>query len=342
MSATLWETHSHQVGELEEFRSEYEMEAFLMSNQVLLVGSTEEDEGPRRLWSQLPTLKGSGQRGRVDLLGLVANQGRYELKLFELKKSADREAVKQLRDYLAGWNTGSQDQKLARDYAQEFIQEFVDSTEARHLLNSLRGVLVASNFHEDALKEALRGTPRTAAVKLTKFRGATDTSYVFIEDLIGTAVQRRTDFSWADDGISESDTLVAVNVPGLADEISGRPYGPSVGASNQRPVPRKRIVLNEASTRAILKGTQEIERRLKEFAPTSDVALLNLVELEKNRETPLFLQNATALVFALADYRRQDFWLTPTRFWRLERTLETLLTIESRLRGAEKACLVRS
>jgi len=332
--ATLWKTASRQIGELEDFRSEYEMEAFLWSNQVLLVGTSEDDEGPRRLWSQLPIVKATGERGRIDLVGLVASDanGAWVLRLFELKKSADASAVKQLRDYLDGWNKASQDYKVARDYVKGFISEFVDNAEIDGLLSSLRGTLVASRLEEDALVAALE-QPRVALMKLTKFRGSADTSYIVTEDVVGGA-PRRTDFSWADDRISENDVLVA-QVPRLPVRICARPFGPSVGSPGQRPVPRKRLVLDAESVSEIVKQREEIVRRAGQFAKGYQERLVSgLDDIRDRKDAPLYLQQATAVAFALANYLRQDFWVTPTRYWRLERTGETLWEIESRLKKA--------
>jgi hypothetical protein len=338
----LWRVENHLIGEVEEFRSEYEMEAFLMSNQVLLVGTSEEDDAPRRLWSQLPIVKGSGERGRIDLVGLIApeTRGRWELRLFELKKAADAASVTQIREYLKGWDEASQTHRQARDYVKEFLREFIDESEASRLLGSpLGGTLVASRFDDDALVAAL-AQPRIAAVKITKFRGSaefrgsSDSSFIVIEDIVGKAVQGKINLSWADDGISESDVVVA-NVPGLATRMAARPFGLSVGIPSQEPVPRKRLILLPDSASEIVKRKDEIAQRVRSFVKWNQERILkSLDEIAAQNEIPLYLVNATAIVFALANYQRQDFWVTPTAYWKFERSGETLWEIESRLKQA--------
>jgi hypothetical protein len=336
LPTTLWQVASQQIGEVEEFRSEREMEAFLMSNEVLLVGSSEEDDAPRRLWSQLPITKGTGEPGRVDLVGLVAAEASatWELRLFELKKTADAKSVRQIREYLDGWNTASQNLTGATGYVKDFIRNIVSEGEVDGLLNSLRGTLVASRFEEDALVAALI-QPRIAAVKLTKFRGSADSSFIFIEDLVGKAVQTaRTNLSWADDGISESDIVVA-NVPNLSGQIFAHPDKDSVGTPGQKPVRRKKLVLQPESATEIVTQKEKIAEWVGHFTGSYQNRILNsLDELAARKDAPLFLMHATALVFALADYQREDYWVTPTAYWKLQRSGETLWEIESRLKKA--------
>jgi hypothetical protein len=329
---------NHLIGEVEEFNSEYEMEAFLMSNQALLVGSSEEDDAPRRLWSQLPIVKETGEKGRIDLIGLVAPEtsGKWELRLFELKKAANSASIKQLRGYLNGWNEASQLHKQARDYIKEFLRKFIDESEISRLLGSpLGGTLVASRFDDDALLAAL-DAPRVAAVKITKFRGSAefsgsaDSSFIVIENIVGKTVQTKINLSWADDDISKDDVLVA-EVPGLATRIAARPFGPSVGTSGQKPVPKKRLILLPDSASEMANKKEEIAQRLRGFVKWNQERVLKSLDAAQN-EAFLYLQNATALAFAVANYQHQDFWVTPTKFWKLERTGETLWDIEARLK----------
>ncbi len=82
----IWRIAGQEIGKLERFKSEYQMEAFLMGNPGLIGCGSEDWDEPLRLKQQRPTKKGKGGRGRIDLIGLALEEDDSQiLKVFELK-----------------------------------------------------------------------------------------------------------------------------------------------------------------------------------------------------------------------------------------------------------------
>ena len=89
MESEIWRVRSERIGTLESFRSEYDMESFLMNNPANIgCWNTDTDLAfPTLIRQQLHTRKGKGSGGRIDLVGVSIGDNGYELRIFELKAS---------------------------------------------------------------------------------------------------------------------------------------------------------------------------------------------------------------------------------------------------------------
>ncbi|OQY08825.1 MAG: hypothetical protein B6I30_10730 [Desulfobacteraceae bacterium 4572_187] len=87
MESQIWRVRTERIGTLESFRSEYDMESFLMNNPAI-IGCWDPDADfaiPTLIRQQIPTKKNKGGSGRIDLAGISKNDNAYELRIFELK-----------------------------------------------------------------------------------------------------------------------------------------------------------------------------------------------------------------------------------------------------------------
>ena len=201
MGSEIWRVQSERIGSLEAFRSERDMESFLMNNPAI-VGCWDPDASssiPALIREQVQTLTEKLAKGRMDLVGIARTDNGYELRIFELKAVEITEnAVTQLNDYLKGWN----EKDSARDKIEKWILaldlEGVNETNVKEIVNKPKGILVGPKF---SLEAGLRAKAlKIGGVRLARFRAASSTEYyVIVEDEVGDIVDTsRKNWSWND------------------------------------------------------------------------------------------------------------------------------------------------
>lgn len=320
MKSHIWKVTTQMIGELEEFKTEYDMEAFLMNNPQIL-GCWDPDIGgiPYLLRQQLSTVKKTGDRGRIDLVGLIRQEENYLLKIFELKKGQiNEENVKQLISYLHGWSKETSAKEQVRRWMEELEIPQINPKNIKRILDNPKGVVIGASFTPEAVTSASKN--KIEGVRLTRFISSSNECYVIIEDQIGEIVgyAERTISSWKDLMISPQDRLY-IEVEGQ--KIWARPDKEA-----------KNVNFEEKSRKLLLKRQSKIigrARKIKEYDYVDDAkrALENL----KNSD-PIQFSPATLLAFYALGERRRKSWWTPAPYWKLERTGETILELQSKFK----------
>ncbi|MDP2646542.1 MAG: hypothetical protein Q8P24_16505 [Desulfobacterales bacterium] len=187
-SSFIWRVKTERMGSLEPFKSEYDMEAFLMNNPSIICGENPADESmpPALIRQQLSTRKGSRDAGRIDLVALVHEEKGPVLKIFELKQGqVTTGSVKQLVDYLDGWSN----EESAKNAVEKWLTDMSPGrNDVAKLLEAPKGVLVGPSFHNDAIAAAVKH--KLEGMRLTRFRHASSDEYfVIVEDQVGDVVK---------------------------------------------------------------------------------------------------------------------------------------------------------
>jgi len=311
----IWKIESHRVGRLEAFRSEYQMEAFLMNNPGLIgCGALEEEEEqPLRLRQQVSTKKGTGIAGRIDLIGLAADDtGAQAFKIFELKNGkADKAAVEQLNNYLTGWRSDND----ALHEAKRFLLQFVAEEKADQLLKSPQGVLIAPEFDPEAITEA--SSLKIDAVRLTRFRAPSNGYYVIIENVVGHAAKPMK-YSWADLGIAPGDRL---RFEAGAESLVARPD--PAGIENRS---SKGLIFEKTSAEALLQRKRELIDFAKRSAGEKEARRVEMYieQIEAKPQAPIPISYATELGFFYCKITGAGYFTNPSQYWRVERTGRTI------------------
>lgn len=187
MGSTIWRVKSERVGALEPFSSEFEMANFLKNNPYIICGGQEESEESSifRLHSERTTRKGSGDLGRIDLVGLKdADEERY-LMIIELKNGIIKmKAVNQLDEYIKGWDKEASAKSEILSWLNQDLN--LSKNEAERLIKMPRGLLIGTSFEPDAL--ILARKRNLLGIKITRYSAAGKEYYVVLEDQIGEVV----------------------------------------------------------------------------------------------------------------------------------------------------------
>ncbi len=323
--SVIWRVRTERIGSLASFKSEYDMEAFLMNNPALIGCWDPGDESrpPYLVRQQLSTRKGTGDRGRLDLVGLVIDEEEPTLKIFELKVgSITSESVKQLADYLQGWET----QGSARQQVQSWLVEVgLEQPIREKLLGQPAGVLVGASFDPSAIADATR--LGIEGIRLARFRSESEGGeyFVIIEDQVGKIVaSARRVFSWKEIGLDGPSERLYIDIEGAKGQKTGqrilaRPDPESLALKS------KRLIFDKDSAALLLERTEQM---LARSDPSTAWVKEEVQALNANHAHPVGISRATALVcFALSDRRKA--WWVPGPWWVHERTGKTLSEIES-------------
>jgi len=166
MESQIWRVQSEKIGSLEAFRSERDMESFLINNPAI-VGCWNPDVSssiPALIREQVSTLTDKFEKGRMDLVGIARNENDdgYELRIFELKVvEISTDAVDQLTNYLKGWDAQDSAKERIKKWILDLKLEEVTESIANEIVGKPVGVLVGPKFSPDA----------SAKAKFLKIRG---------------------------------------------------------------------------------------------------------------------------------------------------------------------------
>lgn len=315
-SSQIWKVHTERIGSLEAFKSEYDMEAFLMNNPLIL-GYRSEDPAlsqPILMKQQLGTKAKEGA-GRIDICGLFPKGETYELLIFELKNGEiDIAAVNQLSEYIDGWH----DEKGAKQKIKQQIKEFglgevVEDDLERAIENPI-GVLVGTNFLAEAISKA--NANKLKGIRLARFRAEERGEYyVIIEDQIGDVISTgRLQWSWHNlisEGLIGDADIFVIEYKG--NSLRGQPDKDTLTWA------KKRIILDADSTKRIL----DVAESLKQGAGELERKWLPKTLDSLRHGKPIYITNATGLAFLAFGGPTKSYWV-PLYWWIHEKSKKKL------------------
>ena len=309
MESEIWRVRSERIGTLESFRSEYDMESFLMNNPAI-IGCWNPDTDlafPTLIRQQLHTRKGAGSGGRIDLVGVSIGDNDYELRIFELKASKiDVEAVKQLQDYLDGWTEERSARSKIRRWLLELELDGVDDSNVEEIVNDPRGILVGPEFDADAILEARKS--RLQGIRLTRFKAESRSEYyVIVEDQIGDVIQTgRRIVGWQpfiDKGLIEPSDIFSIMTREGVELCCARPDPESFETNS------KKFIFEDESVSNIL----EIEGTIRSNATKYEKKWLDTVIQSIKNKRGILITRATGIVY-LAFKWPTSYWV-PGQYW---------------------------
>lgn len=319
MESEIWRVRTERIGTLESFKSEYDMESFLMNNPAI-IGCWNPDAGltfPTLIRQQLYTKKGAGGGGRIDLVGISISDKGYELRIFELKASKiDVPAVEQLHNYLNGWrNEGSARHDIER-WILELELDGIDSSNVDKIVNCPRGVLVGPEFDIDAIVEAKK--IELQGIRLSRFKTESGSEYyVIIEDQVGDVVQhaKRQQIGWdsfIDKGLIEQSDIFGISIPKEGIELCAKPDPGSFGTAS------KKFIFEKDSASKILGKEGDIRNNANEYEKKWIDKVIQSIKNEKG----ILITHATGIVY-LAFGWPKSYWV-PGQYWVHKKTNKSL------------------
>jgi hypothetical protein len=327
MESEIWRVQTKKIGSLEPFRSEYDMEAFLMNNQAII--GCWDPEGriafPALIRQQLSTKKYPGTSGRIDLVGISPGEKQYELRIFELKKGKiDSSAVEQLNEYINGWRKDKTVKGEIKKWILALGLPDINESNVEQSLNNPIGVLVGSDFDLEAINKASEYGFK--GIRLSRFKAGVESEYyVIIEDQIGDVVKsaKRQQIGWKDfiesKLINETDTFTIKPKEGLV--LKARPDLKSLDT------PSKNLVFKEESTSKILKQKNTILKRASKYEKKWLEGVLQSIKDKKG----IRITHATGIVY-LAFGWPKSYWV-PGQYWFHEKSKKNLGSLEYELKS---------
>lgn len=316
MDSEIWRVRTEKIGSLEPFRSERDMESFLMNNPAVVgCWNPESDISLPSLIRQQVCLKTETGPGRLDLIGISISEKNYELRIFELKAGdIDIAAVEQLDSYIKGWELDQATKSAIRGWILGLNLEGIDEDNIDEIVEQPVGILVGSKFLPDAIAKA--NELNLQGIRLARFKAERKSEYfVIVEDQVGKIVEvSRRQWSWKN--LIDNQLLIS------SDEFSISYENVKLTA---RPDPeyleyaQKKIILSEESKRKLLEKEAYIRSKAEGYDNKwLDKALSAL----KNNEG-IFLSNATGLCYLAFGGPTASYWI-PTLWWIHEKTGKTL------------------
>ena len=314
MESHIWYVKSEKIASLETFRTEADMESFLMNNPAV-IGCFDQDKGSSLLFQQLFTHKDKGSNGRIDLIGIVNN----ELHIFELKNGTiDKKAVEQLKEYLDGWKKpGVGGRSKIEEQVKEYLKEQLDESKINVILNNPQGVLIGTKYDPEAITEASKN--KFKAIRIARFTtNKSPEYYILIEDQIGDLV--RCQFVWQDflekGLIKETDKFI--NKPGnnIKDIIAKPDFN----------LPKtKNLLFEDESKKRILEKLEE--KKIEE----GDKFVKEVINTLKTDQS-LGITNATKIVYlAFGGKVNKNYWV-PAPLWTHDKKNITLSDLIEQLK----------
>jgi len=324
MESQVWKVQTEKIGTLEAFRSERDMESFLMNNPAVLGCWDPGAKIPRpTLLQQQIQLKIDGDIGRIDLMGVGCTEGGYELRIFELKVgNITAEDVDQLDWYLKAWKEDDKARRSIKDAVLRLKLEGINEQSVDDFLNIPIGVMVGPKFLPDAILKAselgIRG------IRLARFKAEKRSEYyVIVEDQIGDVMIKHF-WSWND--------LIDAGLINKPDDFSIS-YGEIKLTAKVHPryldYYWKYLIYDEESKQKLLENETEI-RKNAELAEWKWIDK-DLKSLKKGKE--LVITHASALFyFSFGGPYPTCYW-TPIGWWKHEKSGKSLEQLKSELPG---------
>lgn len=319
MESQIWKVQTEKIGSLEPFKSEKDMESFLMNNPAIVgCWNPEADVSlPTLIRQQVGTKTESGGTRRIDLVGISIVEEDYQLRIFELKAGEiDVKAVEQLASYLKGWEHEKSARANVRDWILSFNLKEIDKKNVDRVVDRPMGVLVGSRFQPTAISKAIE--LNIQGIRLARFRAEIKSEYfVVVEDQVGRIVEpaKRQWWSWND--------LVKEKLISPSDDFNISCKGIKLLAKPDQKyldyVATKRVIFKKESTKEILDRKADIKLN----APESETKWLEaaLESITKGESLPL--TKATGLCFYAFGGPTASFW-APSSWWIHEKSGKSL------------------
>jgi hypothetical protein len=318
MESHIWSVKSEEIASLKTFRTEADMESFLMNNPAV-IGCFDDEKGSSLFYQQLFTHKGKGGNGFIDLVGITINDKGYELHIFELKNGTiDKKAVEQLKEYLDGWKKpGVVGKSKTEEKVKEYFKERFDESEIKDILDNPRGVLIGTKYDPEAITEASKN--KFKAIRIARFTtNKSPEYYILIEDQIGDLV--RCQFVWQDflekGLIKETDKFI--NKPGnnIKDIIAKPDFN----------LPKtKNLLFEDESKKRILEKLEE--KKIEE----GDKFVKEVINTLKTDQS-LGITNATKIVYlSFGGKVNKNYWV-PAPLWTHDKKNITLSDLIEQLK----------
>jgi len=316
MDSEIWRVRTEKVGSLEPFKSERDMESFLMNNPAIVgCWNPESDIAMPSLIRQQICLQTQKGMGRLDLLGISISENNYELRIFELKAGdIEPTAVDQLDSYIKGWKLEQSSKSAIRDWVLSLNLEGIDEKNIDKIIDHPVGILVGSKFQPEAISIAIQ--LNIQGIRLARFKAERKSEYfVIVEDQVGKIVETsKRQWSWKD--------LIDQELMAASDDFSISHEGIEIMA---KPDPvyldyyTKKIILDEESRKRILEKEDEIRKKANEY---DKKWLDKSIESLKNNKG-IFISNATGLCYLAFGGPTASYWI-PTYWWIHQKTGKTV------------------
>jgi hypothetical protein len=326
MESEIWRVRTEKIGSLEPFKSESDMESFLMNNPAIVGCWDPESEVamPSLIREQISTLTEEQGRGRMDLVGIARTDKGYELRLFELKAFEITEsAVDQLDSYLKGWEK----EKSAKSKIQQWVLNLhlddVDETNVYKIINNPVGILVGPKFQPEAISKASKLKIR--GIRLARFRSeAKSEYYVIIEDQVGTIVSSTKKYwSWRElinaGLIQPSDSFY---ISFEENKLVAKP-DPEYLDYNWI-----RVIFDEVSKKELLEREKEIKRKAENdvYAKKWLDKALSSIKIGEG----VWLTHATGLCYLAFEGPTASYW-NPSGYWIHEKSGKSIYELKDEL-----------
>lgn len=316
MDSEIWRVRTEKIGSLEPFKSERDMESFLMNNPAIVgCWDPESDIARPALIRQQICLETQKGMGRLDLLGISISENNYELRIFELKPGdIEATAVDQLDSYIKGWELEQSTKSAIRNWVLNLNLEGIDENNIDEIIDHPVGILVGSKFQPEAISKAIQ--LNIQGIRLARFKAEKKSEYfVIVEDQVGKIVEiSKRQWSWKN--------LIDQELMAASDDFSISHEGVTL---KSKPDPEfldyytKKIIFDEESRKKILEKEDEIRKKAEAY---DKKWLDKAIESLKNNEG-IFISNATGLCYLAFGGPAASYW-TPTYWWIHEKTGKTV------------------
>lgn len=319
MESQIWRVQTEKIGSLEPFKSERDMESFLMNNPAI-VGCWDPDSDlalPTLIRQQISTKTSRGSAGRIDLAGISIGEKDYELRIFELKVTdIDVSAVEQLDNYLKGWEKEESAKSDIRGWILNLGLQGINEKNVNKIIDNPAGVLVGPKFQPEAISRAIQ--LKIQGIRLARFRAEKKSEYfVIVEDQIGEVVgsSKRQYWSWQklidDKIINPSDRFY---ISYKDNKLFAMPDPKHLNYY------WKFLIYDEKSVKSLLKKETEIRKNAEEHK-------LRWIDKDfkslKNREGLVITHASALFYFAFGGPYPTCYW-TPAGLWKHVKSGKTL------------------
>lgn len=320
MKSEIWCVHSEKLGSLHAFRSERDMESFLMNNPSIIVGWDSDKSERFPLREQQFVSDGKKGLGRIDIVGLSKFGNDYELRIIELKNClVEPDAVEQIKWYINDWDSKPDIKKEIKEWIMGMKIPELDEKRIDAIVSNPVGILIGTSFSVEAITKAKE--LNVNGVRLARFRGDDKSEhYVIIEDQIGDALKKRL-WSWEE--------LIEKGLINASDWIAISHNNKTLRA---KPDPDKLdwnwiyIIFDDDSKSFILKNEQLIWQNMFPDAKKNVESGLKSLHAGKS----IVLTNATAIAFFALGIQLRSFW-KPMEYWIHEKSQKYLSDLKEEL-----------
>lgn len=333
-SSEIWRVLSEKIGTLEPFRSERDMQSFIMNHPEVVGCSLKEmniSGFPLKTLKEEIYLRGENT-GRIDILGIGKREDdeEYELRLFELKlDEIDIRAVKQMVGYIRNWKNNEKAKIEAKKWLGELGLGHLGDDYIEKLVENPTGVLVGARFSPESIKEILEQKEyKIRGVRLARFSSSSrfeNEYFVIIEDQIGRIVSSaKRKWGWSDlikaNLISPNDRFILkkgdIKITGIPDKEYFN-YS------------QFKLILDEESIRLIVSNEEKIKESAKKIPSLPTNWIPKAIATLKSGKSITITQATGLFNYAILD-SPGSYWV-PSQYWIHEPTGKTLSELTKEL-----------